>query len=68
MTHYSVERRNQQFVKNYRFLSFSESIRRNIGKNVSGNLCSKHSQTFLDHAKQSATDAFETASKEQFKK
>ena len=68
MTHYSVEHRDQQFVKNYRFLSFAENIGRNIGKNVSGNLCSKYSQTFLDHAKQSATDAFETTSKEQFKK
>ena len=68
MTHYSDERRDQQFVKNYRFLSFAENIRRNIGKNVSGNLCSKYSHTFLDHAKQSATDAFETAPKEQFKK
>ena len=68
MTHYSDERRDQQFVKNYRFLSFAENIRRNIDKNVSGNLCSKYSKTFLDHAKQSATDAFETASKEQFKK
>ena len=50
------------------FLSFDENIGRNIGKNVSGNLCSKYNQIFLDHAKQSATDALETASKKQFKK
>ena len=30
---------------------------------MSKNLSSKYSQTFLDHAKQSATDALKTASK-----
>ena len=43
---------------------------KNIGKNISKNLCGKFSpgmlaarQKFLDHAKQSAAGAFKTASK-----
>ena len=36
---------------------------KNIGKNVSKCLNSKYSQKILDHAKQSATDAFKTSSK-----
>ena len=43
---------------------------KNIGKNISKSLSSKYSpgmlamhQNCLDHAKQSATDAFKTASK-----
>ena len=35
----------------------------NIGKNISRNLSGKYSQKLLDHAKQSATDAFKTDSK-----
>ena len=31
---------------------------KNIGKNISKNLSGKYSQKFLDHAKQSAADAF----------
>ena len=30
---------------------------KNIGKNLNKNVSGKYSQTFLDHAKQSATDA-----------
>ena len=36
---------------------------KNIGKNISKNLIGKYSQKLLDHAKQFATDTFETASK-----
>ena len=36
---------------------------KNIAKNISKNLSSKYSQKRIDHAKQSATDVFETASK-----
>ena len=36
---------------------------KNIGKNISTNLSSKYSQKRIDHAKQSATDVFEIASK-----
>ena len=35
---------------------------KNIGKNISKNLSGKHSQNFLDYAKQSATDALKTSS------
>ena len=34
-----------------------------MGKNISKNLSSKHSQKLLDYVKQSATDALKTASK-----
>ena len=36
---------------------------RNIGKNISKILNSNYSQNFIDHTKQSATDALKTASK-----
>ena len=36
---------------------------RNMSKNICKILSSKYSQNFLDHAKQSATDAIKTASK-----
>ena len=39
-----------------------------IGKNASKNLSGKYSQKFLDHAKQSDTDAFKTASKRAIQK
>ena len=35
---------------------------KNIGKNTTISLNSKYSQKRLDHAKQSATDAFKTSS------
>ena len=35
----------------------------NIGKNISKKLSVKYSQNLIDHAKQSATDLFKTASK-----
>ena len=41
---------------------------KNIGKNVSKNLSSKYKQKLLDHAKQSTTDVFKTASKRVIKK
>ena len=68
MTHYSVQPRDQIFVKGYGFLSFARNIGKNIGKSISKNLSSKYSQKLLDHAKQSPTDAFKTASKKQFQK
>ena len=36
---------------------------KNIGKTISKNLSGKYSQKFLDHANESATDLFKTASK-----
>ena len=41
---------------------------KNVGKNISKNLSSKYSQKPLDHAKQSATDAFKLLEREQFRK
>ena len=41
---------------------------KNIGKNINKNFSGKYSQKLLDHAKQSATDAFETASKKAVQK
>ena len=44
-------------------MSFAKNMCKNIGKNISKNLSSKYSQKRIDHAKQFATDVFETASK-----
>ena len=51
------------FVKASGFLSFAKNKGQKIGKNISKNLCHKCSQKILDHAKQSATDAFKAVSK-----
>ena len=53
MTRYSVQPRDQIFVKGYGFLSFV----RDMDKNISKTLSSKYSHKLLDNAKQSATDA-----------
>ena len=63
MMRYSVQPRNWIFVKGYGFLSFAKNMGKNIGENMSKNVSSKYSQKLLDHAKESVTDAFETASK-----
>ena len=55
MARYSVQPRDQMFVKSYGVLSFAKSI--------SKNLSDKYSQTLFDHAKQSTTDALKTTSK-----
>ena len=44
------------------FLSSAEYMVKNIGKSRSKNLSGKYSQNLLDHAKQSETDKFKTAS------
>ena len=51
------------FVKGYGFSSFARNMRKNISKSISKNLSSKYSRTFLDHAKNSVTDALKSASK-----
>ena len=61
--HYSVQLKDQIYVKGYGFLSLDRNMGRNIDKNISKNLNSKYNQKLLDHAKQSATDALKTASK-----
>ena len=63
MTCYLVDQRDGIFVRGYEFLSFAKNMGKNIGKNKSKSLNSKYSQELLDHAKQSATDAFKTSSK-----
>ena len=78
MTRNSVQPRYRIFVKDYGFLSFAKNMGTNIGKNISKNLNGKYipgmlprvaqvydhtRQKPLDHAKQSATEAFKTASK-----
>ena len=58
MTRYSVQPRDQIFVKGYGFLSFVKNMCKNIGKNISKSLSGKYSpsvlairQKLLDHAK-----------------
>ena len=63
MMRYSVQLREQIFVKGYGFLSFAKNIGKNIGENISKNLSGKYSQKLLDHAKKPVTDALKTSSK-----
>ena len=56
---YSVEPKDQIYVKGYGFLSFANDMSKNIGKNLSG----KYSQKLLDSAETSTIDAIKTASK-----
>ena len=56
MTFYSVQPRDQIFVKGYGFLSFA----RNMGKNISKDLSSKNSKKLLDETKEFPTDALKT--------
>ena len=50
MLHYSVQHRDQLFLKYYRFSYFAKSLGKKIGKNISRNLSGKYSQELLDHA------------------
>ena len=50
------------------FLSVAKNMGKKISKNISKNLSGKCSQKFLDHAKQSVTNTFKTASKRAIKK
>ena len=61
---YSVQAKDQIFVKGYGFLSLAK----NMGKNISKILSSKCSQKRLDHAKQATEDALKTSSKRVFQK
>ena len=60
---YSVQFRDQIFVKVYGILSFVKDMNKNIGKNITKSLSSKYSQKILNHAKQSTISA---PKKEQF--
>ena len=68
MTRYSVQPRDQIFVKGYGFLSFAENMSKSLGKRISKNLVGKYSQKRLDYAKQSVSDAIKTTSKRATKK
>ena len=59
---YSVQPRDQIFVKGYGFLSFAKNMGKNIGKKYKLKL-EWYSQKLLDHAKKSATDTPTTSSK-----
>ena len=45
MTKYSVQPRDQIFLKSFGFLSFVEKMNKKIGKNISKNLSGKKSPT-----------------------
>ena len=47
---------------------FARDMVENVGKNIIKNVSSKYSQNFLDHAKQSATDALKITSKRAIQK
>ena len=64
MMRYSDQPRDWIFIKGYGFLFFDKNMSNNLKKNARG----KYSQNFLDRAKQSATDAFKTASKRAIQK
>ena len=68
MACYSVQPRDQIFVKGHWFLYFAKNMGRNIDKNISKNLSSKYSQRLIVYAKISATDALKTASKRAIQK
>ena len=61
--HYSVQPRDRIFVKRLWFLSFAKTMGKDNGIILSKKWSGKNSEKLLDHAKQSATDAFKTASK-----
>ena len=63
MMRYSIELRDQIFIKVTDFLSFARNMRKNISKNLSRTFNSKYSQKIFDHAKHSATDVLKTGSK-----
>ena len=63
MMRYSVQPRDEIFVKGYGFLSFAKNMVKNIDGNISKNVSGKYGQKFLDYAKKFATDALKTSSK-----
>ena len=57
---YSIGPKDRIYAKGYRFLSFA--------RNTSKNLSDKYSQTFIDTANKSTTDAIKTTSKRAIQK
>ena len=64
---YSIEPRERRYVKGYGFLSFARNIGTQAAK-VAKNMSNKYSQTLVDSAKKSATDAIKTTSKRAIQK
>ena len=58
--HHPVQPRDRIFVKEFGFLSCAKNMGKHVSKKIRKNLTGKYSQKVLDHAKQSATDAFKT--------
>ena len=65
---YSVQPRDITLVKGYGFLFFAKNMGKKISKNISKSLSDKYNQKLLDHAKQSATNALKTNSKNVIRK
>ena len=68
MRQYSLQPRDQIFVKGYRFLSFARNMGKNVDKNISKIWSRKYGQKRLNHAKQSASIALKTAFKRAIQK
>ena len=68
MTCYSIEPRNQKFVKGYELLCSTKTMSKIIGKNTSKKLIGKYSQKFPGHAEKSATDILKTISEKVIQK
>ena len=64
---YSVEPRDQIFLKDYGCLSYAKNISKNIAKNLSKSLSRKYSQKPIDYVKESTTDVLKTAPKRAIK-
>ena len=63
MKSYSVQSRDQIFLKGYGFLSFAKNMSKLIGKNKSKKLSNKYSQNLFHHTKKSSTYVLEAAPK-----
>ena len=68
MSRYYVQPRDRIFVRGYGFFSFAKNMDKKIAKNISKSFSGKYIQKYLDLVKQSATDAFKTASKRAIQK
>ena len=68
MIRYSVEPKDEIFVKGYGLLPFAENMSKKIRKDLSKNLSGKYYLKHLDHAKQPAIEALKNASKRAIQK
>ena len=51
ITRYSIQPRDQIFVRDCGFLSFAKNMGKNISKNITKNSIGKYNQKLLNHAK-----------------